>query len=107
LPAREWISRGQEGLWEPRQRAIGPWEGLGPASGPSGLPGATQAIGGTGSKGRAEEIGKGRLKVTVPAKLWKVILVLPREDAKPRKNTSVLSIIVTNDQSVDPLSISM
>jgi endonuclease G len=41
-------------------------------------------VGGEGWNGYREEIGKGRLKVTVPAKLWKVILVLPHEDAEPR-----------------------
>jgi endonuclease G len=56
--------------------------------------------GGEGKKGQADEIGKGRLKVAVPAKLWKVILVLPKEDAEPRKNTRVISIIMPNDQSV-------
>src|SRR5262249_7754101 len=38
--------------------------------------------GGEGKNGQADEIGKGRLKVVVPAKLWKVILVLPGEDAQ-------------------------
>jgi endonuclease G len=38
--------------------------------------------------------------VTVPAKLWKVILVLPSEDAEPRKNTRVIAIIMPNDQTV-------
>jgi endonuclease G len=59
------------------------------------------SIGGTGKNGHREEIGKGRLKVTVPAKLWKVVLVLPHEDAEPRKNTRVIAIIMPNDQTVD------
>jgi endonuclease G len=63
------------------------------AAGPHG-------VGGEGKKGQADEIGKGKLKVTVPAKLWKVILVLPKEDAEPRKNTRVISVIMPNDQSV-------
>jgi endonuclease G len=58
-------------------------------------------VGGTGKNGRADEIGRGRLKVTVPHKLWKVIMVLPREDAKPRKNTRVIAVIFPNNQSVD------
>jgi DNA/RNA endonuclease G (NUC1) len=37
----------------------------------------------------------------VPSELWKVILVLPREGAEPRKNTRVISIIMPNDQTVD------
>jgi endonuclease G len=58
-------------------------------------------VGGVGRNGHREEIGRGRLKVTVPSKLWKVILVLPHEDAEPRKNTRVISIIMPNDQTVD------
>jgi endonuclease G len=59
-----------------------------------------QGVGGTGKNGPAEEIGKGRVKVAVPAKLWKVILVLPREDAEPRRNTRVIAVVMPNDQSV-------
>jgi endonuclease G len=64
------------------------------ACGPSGT-------GGTGKNGSEQEIGKGRLKVTVPHKLWKVIVVLPGEDAEPRKNTRVIAVILPNDQGVD------
>jgi endonuclease G len=63
------------------------------ACGPAG-------VGGTGKEGRKEEIGSGRVKVTVPNKIWKVVVVLPREDAKPRKNTRVISIIMPNNQGV-------
>jgi endonuclease G len=59
-----------------------------------------QGAGGAGKSGPAAQIGKGRLKVAVPGKLWKVILVLPREDAEPRKNTRVIAIIMPNNQSV-------
>jgi endonuclease G len=59
-----------------------------------------QGTGGTGKNGPAEEVGKGRVKVAVPAKVWKVILVLPRDDAEPRKNTRVIAIIMPNDQTV-------
>jgi endonuclease G len=59
-------------------------------------------VGGTGSEGRADEISKAGLKVTVPNKLWKVVLVLPREGAQPRKNTRVIAVIMPNDQSVGP-----
>jgi endonuclease G len=58
-------------------------------------------VGGTGKNGFREEIGSGRLKVTVPAKLWKVIAVLPHEDATVRKNTRVIAILMPNDQTVD------
>ncbi len=57
-------------------------------------------VGGVGKNGRAEEIGKGRLKVTVPNKLWKVILVLPHAGAEPRRNTRVIAVIMPNNQSV-------
>jgi endonuclease G len=62
------------------------------ACGPSG-------VGGTGKNGYAEEIGKSH-KVAVPRKLWKVVLVLPRDDAEPRKNSRVISVIMPNNQSV-------
>src|SRR5207248_1634845 len=58
-------------------------------------------IGGTGRNGRHDEIGTGRLKVVVPAKVWKVILVLPHEDAEPRKNTRVITVAMPNNQAVD------
>ena len=64
------------------------------ACGPAG-------VGGVGKNGPADEIGKGRLKVTVPHKIWKVVLVLPREDAEPRKNSRVIAVIMPNDQTVD------
>jgi endonuclease G len=64
------------------------------ACGPAGL-------GGTGVKGYKEEIGRGRLKVAVPHQFWKVVLVLPREDAMPRRNTRVIAVVMPNDQTVD------
>ena len=57
-------------------------------------------VGGTGKDGYKEFIGRDR-KIIVPHDLWKVILVLPREDAEPHKNTRVISIIMPNDQTVD------
>jgi endonuclease G len=63
------------------------------ASGPQGA-------GGTGKDGSKETIGKGRVEVTVPHKLWKVIMVLPHEEAGPRKNTRVIAVIMPNDQTV-------
>jgi endonuclease G len=58
-------------------------------------------VGGTGKDGRKEEIGKGHVEVTVPAKIWKVILVLPHEGAEPTARTRPIAIIMPNDQSVD------
>jgi endonuclease G len=58
-------------------------------------------VGGAGKNGPAEEIGKGRLTVTVPRELWKVVLVLPRADAEPRRNTRVIAVLMPNNQSVD------
>jgi endonuclease G len=62
------------------------------ACGPAG-------VGGEGKNGPAEVIGKVH-RITVPAKLWKVVLVLPREDAQPRSNSRVIAAIMPNDQSV-------
>jgi endonuclease G len=58
-------------------------------------------VGGIGKDGKKDEIGKGRIDVTVPAKVWKVILVLPDEQAQPTKRTRVISVILPNDQTVD------
>ncbi len=58
-------------------------------------------IGGTGKNGRRETIGKGKIEVTVPGQLWKVIVVLPSEVAEPRKNTRVIAVLMPNDQTVD------
>ena len=55
---------------------------------------------GTGKDGPKDEIGKGKVYVTVPAKVWKVILVLPNEDAEPRNKTRVIAVVMPNDQSV-------
>jgi endonuclease G len=57
-------------------------------------------VGGEGKNGRANEIGAGKVTVRVPAKVWKVILVLPSEDAEPRRNTRTIAVIMPNDQSV-------
>ncbi len=58
-------------------------------------------VGGTGKNGFKEQIGKGRVEVTVPAQVWKVILVLPEAGAEPRRNTRVIAVIMPNDQTVD------
>lgn len=58
-------------------------------------------VGGEGRNGKRDYIGRGNLEVTVPAKVWKVILVLPHEKAEPRKNTRTIAVIMPNDQSVD------
>jgi endonuclease G, mitochondrial len=63
------------------------------ACGPAG-------VGGEGKEGKKEVIGKG-LRVTVPAQLWKVILVLPGAEAKPTKQSRTITVIMPNDQSVD------
>ena len=60
-----------------------------------------QGAGGFGRNGPREEIGTGRLAVTVPARLWMVVVVLPEPGAEPRKNTRVIAVIMPNDQSVD------
>lgn len=63
------------------------------AAGPHG-------VGGTGKDGHKELIGKGRVEVTVPAKVWKVVLVLPHEGAEPTARTRAIAVVMPNDQSV-------
>jgi endonuclease G len=63
------------------------------ACGPAG-------VGGVGKNGPRDHFGKGRFAVTVPHAIWKVVLVLPREDAEPRKNSRVIAVIMPNDQTV-------
>jgi endonuclease G len=58
-------------------------------------------VGGSGKNGHRETIGKGKIDVTVPAKVWKVIVVLPEAGAAPRKNTRVIAVIIPNEQSVE------
>jgi endonuclease G len=57
-------------------------------------------VGGTGEKGFKKTIGKGDVRVTVPAQLWKVILELPHEGDEPTKKTRVVAVIMPNDQTV-------
>ncbi len=64
------------------------------ACGPAG-------VGGEGRFGRKEEIGKGHVAIVVPARLWKVILVLPHADATPTRQTRAIGVIMPNDQTVD------
>jgi endonuclease G len=58
-------------------------------------------VGGEGSDGVKKEIGKGKIDVVVPAKVWKVVLVLPDAKAEPTKQTRTIAVIMPNDQSVD------
>src|SRR5205823_5884652 len=65
------------------------------AAGPAGTGGEAK----DGEK--KNEIGKGSTQVNVPAKVWKVILVLPDETAEPTKRSRTIAVIMPNDQSVD------
>jgi endonuclease G len=58
-------------------------------------------VGGEGKDGVKAEIGKGRVRVTVPKSLWKVVIVLPDEKADPTRRTRVFAAVFPNDQSVD------
>lgn len=58
-------------------------------------------VGGEGKDGRKDIIGNSRIEVIVPEKVWKVILVLPSEDARPTKQSRTIGVIMPNDQSVD------
>jgi endonuclease G len=62
-----------------------------------------QGTGGVGTKGPADTIARG--KVNVPAKCWKIILVLPEDGgendmAKVTKRTRVIAVVMPNDQEV-------
>lgn len=62
--------------------------------------GAT-GVGGTGEQGFATSIGNG--KITVPAAMWKVLLVLPNGTDDLNRigvNTQVVAVYIANDQSV-------
>jgi endonuclease G len=84
--------RGWERLEDYCRRLVKEGHTLYIACGPAGA-------GGEGKNGFATEIGKAR-RITVPKELWKVVLVLPREDAEPRTNSRIIAVIMPNDQSV-------
>jgi endonuclease G, mitochondrial len=64
------------------------------ASGPAG-------VGGEGKDGFKKEIGKAGIEVTVPAKVWKTILVLPNAEARPTRASRTIAVIMPNTQEVD------
>jgi endonuclease G len=86
--------RGWERLEDYCRRLTGQGHALFICCGPAG-------VGGEGKEGRADEIDRGRHRITVPARLWKVVLVLPHEDAEPRTNSRVIAVVMPNDPSVD------
>jgi endonuclease G len=55
--------------------------------------------GGTGEHGERKTVGKAA-EVTVPAAVWKVVLVLPDRDAVPTQTTRTLAVWMPNDQTV-------
>ncbi len=58
-------------------------------------------IGGTGSKGFRKTIGSG--KVTVPARIWKVVLILPNGNndlARINSKTNLIAIDTPNDNKI-------
>lgn len=57
--------------------------------------------GGEGKEGVCQQIGKNSATIAVPAKVWKVVLVLPNENAQPDSRTRTIAVIMPNDQSVD------
>jgi endonuclease G len=59
-----------------------------------------QGTRGEGKSGRLEVIRRGKIEVTVPAKTWKVIMVLPKGKAVPNRDTRIIAVIMPNDQSV-------
>lgn len=57
-------------------------------------------VGGTGRFGAADEIGGGKVKVAVPARFWKVILVLP-QGAKPGRDAELIAVVMPNHMGVE------
>jgi endonuclease G len=61
--------------------------------------------GGTGSLGYAETIASGQ--VTVPARTWKVVIVLPKEDgddlSRVTCSTRTIAVVMPNDDNIRPL----
>ncbi|MSU80341.1 MAG: DNA/RNA non-specific endonuclease [Gemmataceae bacterium] len=57
-------------------------------------------VGGESKNGFMKSIDKGKIHVTVPAKTWKVILVLAQGRTTPDLRTRPIAVIVPNDQSV-------
>ncbi len=57
-------------------------------------------VGGEGKNGFMRSIDKGKIHVTVPAKTWKVILVLAKGKIAPDLKTRPIAVIIPNDQSV-------
>jgi endonuclease G len=55
--------------------------------------------GGTGEHGERKTIGKAE-EITVPAAVWKVVLVLPDKDATPTQTTRTIAVWMPNDQTV-------
>lgn len=58
--------------------------------------------GGTGANGFAKTIGKNN-NITVPASLWKIIVVLPigqNDAARVNENTRIIAVNIPNDNSV-------
>jgi len=56
--------------------------------------------GGEGSNGPAEHIGSGKAITNVPAKCWKVIMVLKTGES-PTKDTRTIAVIIPNTQAAD------
>jgi endonuclease G len=58
--------------------------------------------GGTGKNGYSTHVGSGPVAVAVPAKTWKVVMVLDSVGAQPNRQTRMFGVIMPNDQSIDP-----
>jgi endonuclease G len=69
------------------------------AAGPYGSGGVGKDHEGKAHSEEIPTIGKHH-KINVPAKLWKVILVLPDETSEPTKRTRVIATIFPNDERV-------
>jgi endonuclease G len=55
---------------------------------------------GDGKLGRRDVIRRGKVEVAVPAKTWKVIMIIPKGKVIPNPNTRMIAVIMPNDQTV-------
>ena len=58
--------------------------------------------GGTGKNGPRTQIGSGPVTVAVPAKTWKVVMVLDSVGSPPNRQMRMIGVIMPNEQSIDP-----
>jgi endonuclease G len=89
--------KNNQGAWE---RIESYWRDLAKKGNDLHIVCGPHGVGGERRLGRMDELSKGKIHVTVPAKTWKVIMVLPKGKTAPTTRTRMIAVIVPNDQSV-------